>query len=89
VPTTKEEGYGDVIGSAWNGIAAPAGTPQDIVTKLNSEISKILETPETKERFAQLGMETGGGSSESFVAFLRAETAKWSKVINAAHLSIQ
>jgi len=89
VPTTKEEGYGDVIGSAWNGIAAPAGTPPDIVEKLNTEISKILQTPETKQRFAQLGMETGGGSVQSFAAFLRDESAKWSKVIIAAHLTIQ
>ena len=89
VPTTLEEGYGNVTGSAWNGIAAPAGTPEDIINKLNSEISKILETSETKERFAQLGMQTGGGSAQSFTTFLRAESEKWSKVITAAHLSIQ
>jgi tripartite-type tricarboxylate transporter receptor subunit TctC len=89
VPTVVEEGYPDVIGSAWNGIAAPAGTPVAITNKLNEEISIILRTPETGERFAQLGMEVGGGSAQDFVQFLRAETDKWSKVITAAHLTVQ
>ena len=89
VPTTQEEGYGDVLGSAWNGIAAPAGTPDNIVNKLNGEISKILDTPETKARFAELGMETGGGSPRNFAEFLSSKSEKWSKVIKAAHLSIQ
>jgi tripartite-type tricarboxylate transporter receptor subunit TctC len=89
VPTVVEEGYPDVIGSAWNGIAAPAGTPVAIINKLNEEISIILQTPETGERFAQLGMEVGGGSAQDFVQFLRAETDKWSKVITAAHLTVQ
>jgi tripartite-type tricarboxylate transporter receptor subunit TctC len=89
VPTVVEEGYPDVIGSAWNGIAAPAGTPVAITNKLNEEISIILQTPETGERFAQLGMEVGGGSAQDFVQFLRAETDKWSKVITAAHLTVQ
>ena len=44
VPTTAEEGYGDVIGSAWNGIVAPAGTPKEIIDRLNAEISQILVT---------------------------------------------
>ena len=86
VPTTAEEGYGDVIGSAWNGIVAPAGTPKDIVDKLNAETSQILTTPETKQRFNALGMESVGGSPQDFARFLQAEAEKWGKVIAAAHL---
>lgn len=89
VPTVVEEGYPDVIGSAWNGVAAPAGTPVSIVNKLNQEISVILQAPETADRFAQLGMEVGGGSADDFATFLRSETDKWSKVITAAHLTVQ
>jgi tripartite-type tricarboxylate transporter receptor subunit TctC len=86
VPTTAEEGYGDVIGSAWNGIVAPAGTPKAIVDKLNAESASILTDPDTKTRFTELGMEAIGGSPQSFTNYLQAESDKWAKVIAAAHL---
>jgi tripartite-type tricarboxylate transporter receptor subunit TctC len=86
VPTAAEGGYGDVIGSAWNGVVAPAGTPASIVTKLNSQISKILTTPETKQRFAELGMQSVGGTPEDFRRYLQTESDKWARVITAAHL---
>ncbi len=86
VPTTAEDGYGDVTGSAWNGIAAPAGTPKEIIDKLNTEISQILATPDTAQRFSDLGMVSVGGTPESFAQFLQAESEKWAKVITAAHL---
>ncbi len=86
VPTTAEEGYGDVVGSAWNGIVAPAGTPKDIVDKLNAETSQILVTPDTKQRFNQLGMESVGGAPQDFAKFLQGESQKWGKVIAEAHL---
>jgi tripartite-type tricarboxylate transporter receptor subunit TctC len=86
VPTTAEAGYGDVIGSAWNGIVAPAGTPKAIVDKLNAESASILTDPDTKTRFTELGMEAIGGSPQSFTNYLQAESDKWAKVIAAAHL---
>jgi tripartite-type tricarboxylate transporter receptor subunit TctC len=86
VPTTAEEGYGDVVGSAWNGIVAPAGTPKAITTKINLDIATILTAPETKQRFAELGMEAVGGSSDDFARFMQAESDKWAKVISVAHL---
>jgi tripartite-type tricarboxylate transporter receptor subunit TctC len=86
VPTTAEEGYGDVVGSAWNGIVAPAGTPKAIVDKLNAESASILTDPDTKTRFTELGMEAIGGSPQSFTNYLQAESDKWAKVIAAAHL---
>lgn len=86
VPTTAEEGYGDVTGSAWNGIVAPAGTPKSIIDKLNAETSQILMTRDTKQRFNQIGMESVGGTPQDFARFLQAESQKWSKVIAAAHL---
>jgi tripartite-type tricarboxylate transporter receptor subunit TctC len=89
VPTTKEEGYGDVVGTAWNGLIAPAGTPQAAIDKLNAETEKILQSAETKERFAALGMESVGGSPKDFADFMQAETEKWAKVVKAAHLRIQ
>ena len=89
VPTVKEAGYGQVTGAAWNGVVAPAGTPQDIIARLNGEVTKVLASAETKERFAALGMEAVGGSPASFAEFLRAESEKWSKVIRAAHVQVQ
>jgi tripartite-type tricarboxylate transporter receptor subunit TctC len=86
VPTTAEQGYGDVSGSAWNGIVAPAGTPKDVVDKLNAETSQILMTPDTQQRFSELGMVSVGGTPQEFVKFLQAESEKWARVIEAAHL---
>ena len=89
VPTVKEAGFGQVTGTAWNGIVAPAGTPRDIIAKLNGEVAKVLESAETKQRFAVLGMEPVGGSADNFAEFLRAESEKWSNVITAAHVQVQ
>jgi tripartite-type tricarboxylate transporter receptor subunit TctC len=89
VPTVKEAGYDSVVGSAWNGIVTPAGTPPDVISKLNEESSQVLASSETRERFAALGMEAVGGSAESFARFLQAETQKWATVIRAAHIQAQ
>jgi tripartite-type tricarboxylate transporter receptor subunit TctC len=89
VPTVGEAGFGNITGSAWNGIVAPAGTPQDVVLKLNGEISNVLGSSDTKERFTALGMEAVGGSSRIFADFLQTETEKWSKVIKAAGVQVQ
>lgn len=86
VPTTADEGYGDVTGSAWNGIVAPAGTPKDIVDKINAAMSQILASPDTTRRFTELGMVSVGGTPQSFAQFLQAESDKWAKVITAANL---
>jgi len=89
VPTVKESGFSQVVGTAWNGIVAPAGTPGDIISKLNGEVTKVLDSAETRERFAVLGMEAVGGSAEHFAEFLRVESEKWSKVIKAAQVQVQ
>src|SRR5579862_5406282 len=85
VPTLTEAGYA-VVGSAWNGIVAPRGTPDAIVAKLNAETAAVLAASETKDAFAALGMEAVGGSPQSFASFLAAEREKWAKVIAAAHI---
>lgn len=86
VPTTKESGSPQVIGSAWNGIVAPAGTPPEIINKLNAELEILLQSTDTKEKFAALGMESIGGSVKEFEEFIAAETEKWSKVVKAAKI---
>ena len=88
VPTTAEQGFGEIVGSAWNGIVAPAGTPKVIVDKLNNKILRILSAPDTKERFASLGMKAIGGTPQDFAKYLQAEFEKWAKIVEAAHLQM-
>jgi tripartite-type tricarboxylate transporter receptor subunit TctC len=88
VATMKESGWPEVIGVAWNGVVAPAGTPSAIVERLNADILRSLESPEMRKRFAAAGMEPLGGSAAQFDGFLREETAKWAKVIRAANVKV-
>ena len=69
----------EVIG--WNGIVAVKGTPSAIVTKLNTEVVKILRAPEVKQRLAALGAEPVGNTPDEFGAFIKAEMARWGKII--------
>ena len=72
--------------TAWFGLVAPAGTPADVVAKLNAEVNRVLALPETKERFLKAGVEPTGGSSEAFAGHIRAEVGKWSKVVRDADI---
>ena len=72
----------------WFGILMPAGTPPDIVAKLNAETVKILRLPEVRERFQAMGIEIAGNSPEQFAAFMRSETAKWGKIVKASGAKI-
>ena len=84
VPTMIEAGWPSVIATAWNGVVAPAGTPPTIIALLNKEIGRSLQPADVKERYNALGMEAIGGTPEEFGAFIRAESAKWAKVVKAA-----
>ena len=86
VPTMREAGYAQVVGSAWNGIVAPAGVSKEIVQKLNLEIAKVLDLPETRDHFAAIGMEPGSGSPDAFARFLHVESEKWAAVVKAANI---
>lgn len=70
--------------SAWFGIVAPAGTPRDIITRLNMEINRVVNLPDTQERFAQQGAIPAPGTPEDFGVHIRAEIAKWAKVVKAS-----
>ena len=81
VPTLAEAGLvGYEIGS-WQGVFAPAGTPPAIVNRLNTEIVKIINLPEIKEKLLVLGAEPVGNSSEEFTVFVKAEVVKWGDVV--------
>ena len=84
LPTISDAGMRGFDIATWFGIFAPAGAPPDIVARLNSEIVRILHTPEMKERLALLGAEPIGNKPDEFAAFVRAEIPKYAKVIQAS-----
>jgi tripartite-type tricarboxylate transporter receptor subunit TctC len=81
LPTISEAGLTGYDSTSWNAIYVPAGTPKEIVDKLNRELNAILSSPETRKFFAEQGAESGGGTPEQLGALTRAETAKWAKVV--------
>ncbi|HYC46425.1 MAG TPA: tripartite tricarboxylate transporter substrate binding protein [Burkholderiales bacterium] len=86
VPTLHESGVKGFEGSSWQGIAAPAGVPGEIVTRLNREIVAILKTPTMREKVLELGGVVVGSSPAAFDAFFKAEAKKWSAVAAKAGL---
>ena len=66
----------------WSGVLAPAGTPKDIIYRLNHKINQALSAPHVKEQLRKIGVEPAGGTSDQFASFIRAEVARWRKVIN-------
>ncbi len=84
IPTGSESGVPGYEVTGWYMMLAPAGVPRDIMTRLNSEIAKAVQSPAVKDRFAALGTEPVGNSAEACGEFLRAEIAKWTKVVRAA-----
>jgi tripartite-type tricarboxylate transporter receptor subunit TctC len=81
LPTMTEAGVPGYEMSGWNGIFAVKGTPPSIVSRLHSELAKILRTAEVRQELAALGAEPVGDTPEEFAAFLRAETERWGKII--------
>ncbi|MGZ5092453.1 MAG: tripartite tricarboxylate transporter substrate binding protein [Burkholderiales bacterium] len=84
VPTIAESGVPGYDHGPWNGFLAPAKTPRTVIGRLNEEVVRILQTPETRAVFTNEGAEPVGNKPEEFGAIIRDETAKWAKVIRAA-----
>ena len=86
VPTAKESGLPEFDVDVWYSIAGPAKMPRDIVTKLNTEIRRVLEIPAVKEKLTAQGVEAATNTPEQMTAFVSAEHKRWSKVVKAAGL---
>jgi tripartite-type tricarboxylate transporter receptor subunit TctC len=89
VPTMAELGYPDVEAVTWVGIYAPAGTPREIVTKLNSEIARIIREPDVKARLDKQGLVLAGGPPEELQKLISAEIKRWTDVARANKISVQ
>src|SRR6266850_482105 len=81
LPTMAEAGVAGYEVVGWNGLVAVAGTPPEIVARLQAEVGKVLRLAEVRERLAALGAEPVGSTPEEFGAFLRAENALWGRII--------
>ena len=81
VPTVNEQGFSGFDDLTWTAFFAPAGMPQDLVNRLNTEINKALSAPEVQERLVKVGLDWKANTSGEFAAFLRSEVSKWSKAV--------
>jgi tripartite-type tricarboxylate transporter receptor subunit TctC len=89
VPAVKDSGYPSYVVTSWNGLSVRAGTPPDIIAKLNSEIRAVLEMPEIGAQMAELGMEPLASTPEALTQRLKADAAKWRMVIDKAGIPKQ
>ena len=81
VPTLAEAGLPNFEALAWNGVLVPAGTPHDIVTRLNRELNTVLRDTSVIEKLNNVGLEPVGGTPEAFRNLIRAESEKWAPII--------
>lgn len=88
VPTFAELGHPRVAVSLWYGLLAPAATPAAIVTRLNAEVAKILQSADVREKLAAQGAEPMPGTPQAFASFMREEMAKWAPVVKQAGVKL-
>jgi tripartite-type tricarboxylate transporter receptor subunit TctC len=81
VPTMAEQGFKDFDDVTWFGFFAPAGTPAELVGRLNAEINRILELSDVKEKLGKLGLESRRNTPTEFAAFVKAEVPKWARAV--------
>jgi tripartite-type tricarboxylate transporter receptor subunit TctC len=89
VPTLAESGLPGFEFVAWQGVVAPAATPKPVLERLYAEIAKVLASADAREWFGSLGSDPGGEPPAVFAAFIRAEHAKWGKVIREAGIKAE
>jgi len=89
VPTVAESGYAGFEALSWQGLFAPAGTPADVIAKLNAETVKALASDDFRETFARQGFLVGGSTPAEFRAFIEAEIPKWARIVKAGGVTLQ
>ena len=89
VPTMEEQGFPGFEATTWYGLVGPGKLPAPIAQKMNEDVNKVLAMADVQERLETYGAEDGGGTSEKFAAFIRSETAKWSKVVKDGNIRIE
>jgi tripartite-type tricarboxylate transporter receptor subunit TctC len=84
VPTFRELGYPELVASIWFSLSGPAGMPPDVVTRLNTEVRRIMQLPEVRERLRPEGIEPADLDAQRFTAFVAAELKRWAPVVRAS-----
>jgi tripartite-type tricarboxylate transporter receptor subunit TctC len=86
VPTMREQGFPDLVVETWYGLLAPAGTPPEVVAKLNADLNAVLREPEVRDLLARQGQVVAGGSPERLGSLVKQELARWSQVVAKARI---
>jgi tripartite-type tricarboxylate transporter receptor subunit TctC len=81
LPTVAESGVPGYEAIGWFGLLAPAATPRAIVARLGADVNRALALPEVRRKMLELGSDPAGGSPEEFARFIRADQAKWSRLM--------
>lgn len=84
VPTVAESGLPGFEVSVWNGLMAPAGTPREVIARLNTEVRQVIESPDFRERLAAQGYEPAGSTPEQFGQRIASDIERWAKVVKAS-----
>lgn len=89
LPTLAEAGYPAVVSEAWNGLVANAATPPALVTRINADVNRVLQTPSIAARLRELGMAPGSGSPAAFRRLIDEEMKRWGPVIRDAGITVE
>ena len=89
IPTNAEAGYPRFEATNVTGLIAPAGTPREVIDKLNAATQKVIAKPDIQERLATLGAEAVGGTPEQFAAYIREDFAKWTQIVKDADVKVE
>ena len=88
VPTINESGYKGFDAVTWFGLLAPAGTPKDVIAKLNAEFNRALQQPALQKKLGDEGADPAGGTTEQFAALIKDEIPRWGKVVKESGAKI-
>jgi tripartite-type tricarboxylate transporter receptor subunit TctC len=89
VPTASEAGYASFEATNVTGLIAPAGTPREVVEKLNAATQKVIAQAATQERLAQIGAAPAGGPPERFGDYIKEDFAKWTRIVKDANVKVE
>ena len=89
VPTADEQGLKGYDASTNGGFLAPAGTPKEIVARLNTEINAALRLPEVRAKLETAGIEIQGGTPQEYAAVIKSDLVKWGKVVKEANIQAE
>jgi len=88
LPTVAESGFPGFEALAWNGLFSAAGTPPELVARINADLNAVMKESAVRDAFAKQGLVIGGGSTEEFKTFIAAESTKWGAIIKKVGISI-